>query len=649
MQIKIIRFLSIIIMLCAIPFGALLAGNAVSIGVSKYDLDAIKAYRKDRGNNTSYVFSNACEGGDGICVDDVFRAERVQMMQAVGLAKEYAKVRFGQEELLCSGQYHSKWNADYVRCVSRDGRNAYEFRFFSVAASIDSRIQDSVASSICRIYNGEVYYSEDACYCGNISSDVCNNSVAKSAERFDFDAKWYDPPRAWYEHRKTCMISSRFVDEDTYQLKSVYGAEPKKFVHFQIQSSDTLHVLLKRYMERMAAKAKKTLKRFECNYSFVTYRTSDFTNNPKDDLLRCVVWDEDGEHQMDFLFDDMNEFNDGIADEWNVGLKCIADKGGSFDGKACHAIDRSQCISIDGARWEPDLDMCLVEFSTMAALEQTMLKFSGVGLGIVLLGTAIGGPILGVAAAVGAIVGETKVIVDNDKKVEYMRNWLGQSKKCNDGNVKCALDSMAELLSEGGFYLDDMKDDQMNDEISNELNRLESIIPEDSEYWDRPILEAAAQMESFDNWRNWSELEWGEFAGKVLFSVGAIYSAGSAISSVAKGFISQLKFTSKFARSTKFTRLLASRIGRLLQSVQNTSVLTIVDTVDTTMDVEEVSADIVAHVHSKAPYQPTNVSQSVSTIVDYVDSAMSGTYNALEHLSSIPFDTITAMPDDGKS
>ena len=97
--------------------------------------------------------------GLGKCVGDVFSNKvlggvKVNMLVAPGLAKEYARVKFADKDLVCNPKYRSTTIPpdDYVQCLSMNKNMAYEFRFDSVTATMDNTINEGTESGVCKIF-----------------------------------------------------------------------------------------------------------------------------------------------------------------------------------------------------------------------------------------------------------------------------------------------------------------------------------------------------------------------------------------------------------------------------------------------------------------------------------------------------------------
>ena len=143
-------------------------------------------------------------GGTERCVDNVFYHRysisdaNVTMVQADGLSKEYARIKYS-DDIFCSGKARRRGLNDFVQCTSKEKPIYYEFKFDDVSESIDADITRSVQSAICEMYdtkysdsgnNGgtaQTWDSWDAA-CKTTDAKLCGK-INESMKRFGYATK----------------------------------------------------------------------------------------------------------------------------------------------------------------------------------------------------------------------------------------------------------------------------------------------------------------------------------------------------------------------------------------------------------------------------------------------------------------------------
>ena len=118
-------------------------------GIDKYLID------KGKGDCVDNFFSNRIIGGTS-----------VNMLIAIGLAHEYARVKYDDKDLICNTVVRHGILDDFVQCKSLNKDFAYEFKFDSVTESIDASISQTTEAAICKMY--DVKYT---------ASGICFNTI----------------------------------------------------------------------------------------------------------------------------------------------------------------------------------------------------------------------------------------------------------------------------------------------------------------------------------------------------------------------------------------------------------------------------------------------------------------------------------------
>ena len=528
MQIKFIKFLSFVILVLCCAHGA--------GAVEKYDYDAMAQYAEQAKSTPNIKFVAVCENDNGgYCVRDAFAKTNVQMLQATALAQEYARIK-NKHDVICSGNYRRSWNDDYVKCTDKQNKYFYEFRFDDVKESFDSEIRNSVWRAICEMHGGSVPDARSDT-CDVATSGVCSN-INNSLAKFGYSAKFIDIANGV----RGCQVSFGAKNAETYELKTAFGVNNKKFVNLQIQSGADLQFLLRRYTAAQMEKSGATMNSFKCNSGFQTYYIDTFK---KDDILTCYA----NNQPIDFVFDDANEMVNITASGGTAGLQCIADQGGVFDGKNCHGLTQTQCSAISskitgGTHWDTTLDTCVLNSAATAEKLDKVTDVAttiGVGMAVAAVSVATGGSASAIIlVVVGTSLTTAGTMVDmnaTSKKTQNIREFLSESAKCK--NAQCAQDNLGWFLTEAVQYYDDMGG-QVLSALDSELARLMNLIPVDAEIYQRAIEHAIADSQDVANYANWSAVEKQSFYGKILVGAGLVFGLAGG-----KGLIGSLKTQGK--------------------------------------------------------------------------------------------------------
>lgn len=430
MPIKFVKFLSVLILcaMCWVNAGAaksLHADTTQYTDAIKYDVDAMAQMLKNKDKFNGVVFKEVCKTGGGICEEDFFNHTQVQMIQAIALAQEYGRIKYNRT-LTCSPQYRRgsglKKMEDYVKCTDNTGQH-YEFKFDDVKESVDSEIQKSVFIAICHLYNGKT--NEYAENCALNSCDALN----KSLNLFGYGATATKLPNG----ERVCKSNFNTRTEN-YKLKNTYGLNPYVFDDMQIQSVGGLKILLQHYAEHQLAKQNKTVSSFSCNNSFNTLETGD-TFNPKDDILSCRI----NGNTMDFVFDDMQESFNYVANESLDGLRCITQAGGTYLGNQCRGITKQECLDAGksmagGTDWDDETGLCTLNSAKTA---ETVERWTNVGIGAAVIAVTIatGGTATVILVAAGTsmgIAGSEVLVTTQKRKDSDAGDFVDMAKKCND-------------------------------------------------------------------------------------------------------------------------------------------------------------------------------------------------------------------------
>lgn len=359
-------------------------------------------------------------GGTEICIEGVFNWINVGMLQAVGLAEEYARVHYN-DDIACDNNYRTSWNDDYLRCASKNSKRYYEFQFDDIKESIDADIQRGVILGICKIYNVSSVLKGCA--------TSCTAEMVNTARNFGLTAT---------TNGNTCNFSGRSIsaDEAESKLAKIDGIDNYVFYSgIQIQGSQNIISQLKNYIKSTG----KTVRSFDCIRNVAEIKNSILVGD--DDVLRCTL----NGQPIDFVFDDFSESWLYVQEDGEAKIQCIV-SGGKYADQECFGLTQQQCIeanavfkkkfpSASGMRWNGKECVLLdsAEAQTYDILIQT-------GIGVVaaadcLLLTRTGCLVLAV---------ETTGLAAELTTKEYIENRAGEflavSTRCY--NRDCAIDTI---------------------------------------------------------------------------------------------------------------------------------------------------------------------------------------------------------------
>ena len=410
-------------------------------------------------------------GGTEICVEGVFNWINVGMLQAAGLAEEYARVRYN-DDIACDNNYRTSWNDDYVRCTSKNSKRYYEFQFDDVKESIDADIQRGVILGICKIYNVSVGVKSCA--------TSCTAEMVRTAQHFGLTAT---------TNGNTCNFSGRSIsaDEAESKLAKIDGIDNYIFYSgIQIQGSKNVITQLKDYIKSTG----KTVRSFDCIRNVDEIKNSLLVGD--DDVLRCKL----NGQPIDFVFDDFSESWLYVQEDGEAKIQCVV-SGGKYADQECFGLTQQQCLeanavfkkkfpSASGMRWNGK--ECVLLDSAEAQRYDIYVQ---AGIGVVaaadcLLLTHTGCLVLAVETAGLATELTTKEFIEN-----RAGEFLAVSTRCN--NRDCAIDTIrnaGKVLSVIGS-LDAAAANSVDSELARLVDYLE---PEDlpnvsDNDWDEIIVQ----------------------------------------------------------------------------------------------------------------------------------------------------------------
>lgn len=426
-------------------------------------------------------------GGAEVCEKSTFNWVNVGQLQAVGLAEEYARVRYN-DDIACDNNYRTSGNDDYVRCSSKNSKRYYEFKFDDIKESIDADIQKGLVLGICGIHKIPSGLTKSSIsYSGAPTcKSPCTSEMLKTAAHFGLTAT---------TRGSVCWFSNRSIsaDEVESKLAKIDGIDNYIFYSgIQIQGSKGVITQLKDYIKSTG----KTVRSFDCTRNVDEIKNSLFVGD--DDILRCTL----NGQPIDFVFDDFSESWLYVQEDGEAKIQCVV-SGGKYADQECFGLTQQQCLeanavfkkkfpSASGMRWNGK--ECVLLDSAEAQRYDIYVQ---AGIGVVaaadcLLLTHTGCLVLAAETAGLATELTTKEFIEN-----RAGEFLAVSTRCN--NRDCAIDTIrnaGKVLSVMGS-LDAAAANSVDSELARLVDYLE---PEDlpnvsDNDWDEIIVQLGGDPE----------------------------------------------------------------------------------------------------------------------------------------------------------
>ena len=495
--------------------------------------------------------------GDEICVDEFFEDTRVQPNQAIALASEYARVKENDENIICNEtprncRINIVTNGDCIQCTSRGAeKKYYEFRFRRVDATGDANIQQSVLTSLCKLYDTNVSVGKagfipgnpitpGSGFCRTDDSTVCQK-INDSAARFGYQAQMglvevSDRRSVTQQHDDVCVLLRSVTSVDN--LRTMDDIDPYYFKNqgIQLQLGTDIENRICTYVQNTIHPTALTDCRCNDNTTPIRDVTSRLTVGPNDDVITCRI----NGQTVDFVFDDLSEASNINRRAGEQAMDCIV-QGGTYDGKHCLHLNQEQCNALANAnlqscpecrkvKWNPDEEICELPNSESAQNLKRGLEITGqVALitGAAALTIVTGGGGAGIVVMVGLeTVGGAMSVVAMDKQHEAAYDFLTESNRCKDPS--CAEDLIKTNLQRLANLLKNFDDVQIA-AIDTELERLIELLPNDSKlFTEFESLSPADLQKGFFDPESWEPEDVWETVGNVLSITTVIASIGSA-------------------------------------------------------------------------------------------------------------------------
>ena len=454
-------------------------------------------------------------GAKAICVN-VFKDIQVQVTQGIALAQEYVLKKFNLKGLKCNNERRPAdntdamkyTNQDFVQCYLPATQTYFEFEFDDLKESEDETIKKDFARGVCILHGKDVY--NDNRFRGmdlNHGNAMCIASksecdgIKKTAEKLGGTAihaseETNQKLKAEYYPSNGCNIKMSGVIWNHKDLKTAYGIDNFIFCKggsLQFQNTGGLTDALKTYVSN-AAKVQASSVR--CDPTFKTYYGAGCNSNgftTKDDIISCYV----GTNQIDFVFDDVNEFSHRYAQGAQQGMDCII-SGGTYTGKKCLGLGQQQCETLRQAnlkncpeckavRWDEKSQICTLPSSETATnikkgLDITMIAGGAVVGVVVTIATAgkSASPMLAWVLTGIETVGAGIEITAQLKIDSIADKFFVESANCQ--SESCAKDLVYKYLEDLARIERDLTDTEV-DAVDKEMARLIGLIPTNSDWW----------------------------------------------------------------------------------------------------------------------------------------------------------------------
>ena len=464
------------------------------------DAEQRSKFRHALVSRSDYTYYEVCKddvkgktGGEDKCIDDVFyhwhtvADTQVTMLQADGLCKEYARIKFN-DDIECSNKSRPGTvnpNNDYVKCTSKLKPTYYEFKFDDVVESKDINITASVEKAVCEMH-GVDYKEKSSSQKSTFSTNItfyppkCKTSDAnlcakinESMKKFGYNTKIQN---------KECVISENTISSES-QLRTAFGIDNLHFkTGYQLQSYANMR---KQLCEYITKNANTNITSCECNYNRTQLNRG---NGVVDDILTCYA----NNQPIDFLFDDLSEGSKTVR-QGNMEAFACSVLGGEYQGKTCFTPDKklceqiaattlSECPECAKAYFDTEKNACVLPNATKANEHQ-----KNVNIGLIVSGAVVGAGIIiytgGTGFAAVAVTLETigagmelgaQIHIDGVADEFFMK-----ANNCN--NATCAESILKEFFQYLSRMTNDLQSGELNG-IESQMVRLIGLLPDDSQF-----------------------------------------------------------------------------------------------------------------------------------------------------------------------
>lgn len=511
------------------------------------------------------------ERGTGRCVDNVFSNKliggvKVNMLIATGLAKEYARVKYNDNNLVCSKNPRKTTLPpdDYIQCISMDKNMAYEFRFDSVTATNDAEIDAGTETGVCKIF--DLKYSPlditlDTAYskgeswpaaCETTDAKICSK-INESMKRFGRSAKIGTTGSKSNKHG-ACVIKTSGITPTT--LRTAFGIDNMAFKNGGIQLNADAAVKTQVCDWVRKTVTNPTINSCVCNDGYAQMYDFSSLITETDDVLTCTI----NGKPVDFVFDDLSEANKKVAAGGTQGMDCMA-AGGTYSGQRCINLDEAQCKLLARAniascptckhvRFDPQSKSCILP----SAADAEKIK-KNTNIALIVGGTVVGVGVTVMTGGAGAVVVLTgietvgaAIEMGAQLKIDAIADeFLVKSNQCKSA-------SCAKSLIENNFqHLADSQNDFSTPEISaidTEMARLANMIPENDDFWADMALSGLTMADNQSGvFENWTPEQWWRAVGITLQMASVVSSVGKWVGTKAKTMVTKLSKSSEVLKT----------------------------------------------------------------------------------------------------
>ena len=350
-------------------------------------------------DGTVLVYSNACRGGDGECVE-FFADLRTQVPNALEFIYEYGKSN--NLKFTCSNEIVDihKIGSDYIKCSAN--KTAYEFKFDTLNQSYNRRMVDSENAALCKMFGGTVAGTDDYWTMCDMERAKCDK-LATFAPTIGHSAMY----------QGSCRISRTVNTRDNIFLNHIDGVDSYVFYDVKIRSG-----VAKPMLEQYLTSIFPDEEYITCDSDIV--ELNDPTSLGTNWIMQCTV----GTQQVDFIFDELAPQSDAQTMTGMDIMQCIIN-GGTFNGETCRGLTATECDALDaklrasgsenGAYYDDDMRACVLG-NAMATYQRNVV--AGYVIGAVVI---VGGTVLTIASggAAAPVVINGVAMLAGDLAINY--------------------------------------------------------------------------------------------------------------------------------------------------------------------------------------------------------------------------------------
>ncbi len=514
-------------------------------------------------------------GTKGACIN-LFKDIQVQTTQGITLAQEFVRITYKLDGLKCKNDRRPADNTDSIEYTNQDFVQCYlpaldkyfEFEFDDLKESSSEKPKRDFARGVCMIYGKKAEDESDLfgaqktnVYC--IASQSECAVINETAKKFGGYATHKNEIKADSVKRQYpdngCKVSlgHKLVMLKS-ELKTAYGINNFTFCkggNLQFQNTGGLTDTLKTYVANAAHISPSSVR---CNSIPDVYRGEGCNSGPgfstSDDIISCYV----GQNQIDFVFDDVNEFSSKYAQGAQQGADCIV-AGGTYTGKKCVNMGKEQCELLAKTNLKNCPECKAVKWdgkncSLPSSATATNIK-KGVDITLIVAGAVVGVAVTFATAGEAGVPTLALVLTGVETlgagielgaqlKIDAIADdFLSKSNQCKSA-------SCAQSLIKNNFqHLADSQNDFTEVEISaidSEMARLASLIPVESDFWAEIGLSSLSMSDNqsglFENWT--PEQAW-RAVGIALQMASVVTAVGKWVSTKAKTAVTKLSKSSK--------------------------------------------------------------------------------------------------------